>query len=97
MPTVGKLGVRYDVGRKRLCRRLHHKCGYKNTHNPDIAKPLAAKRCRRWLSCGHPYFAFCVTAFGTDSIPQLSGQNVRWNANFWDFQLDPPPARLTGQ
>ena len=39
---------------------------------------------------------FCVAAFGTDSIPQLGGRNVRWNANFWDFQLDPPPGAAHG-
>ncbi len=26
-----------------------------------------------------------------DAIPQLGSKDVGWNANFWDFQLDPPP------
>ena len=26
-----------------------------------------------------------------DGIPQLSSREFGWNANFWDFQLDPPP------
>ena len=39
---------------------------------------------------------FCVAAFGTDSIPQLGGRDVGWNANFWDFQLDPPPGSAHG-
>src|SRR4029077_5278958 len=25
-----------------------------------------------------------------DPIPQLGSRNFGWNANFWDFQLDPP-------
>jgi hypothetical protein len=39
---------------------------------------------------------FCVPASGTDSVPQLGPQNVGWNANFWDFQLDPPPGSAHG-
>jgi hypothetical protein len=39
---------------------------------------------------------FCVAASGTDSIPQLGAQDVGWNANFWDFQLDPPPGSAHG-
>src|SRR4051794_20630646 len=39
---------------------------------------------------------FCVAAFGTDSIPQLGGRDVRWNVNFWDFQLDPPAGSAHG-
>jgi len=39
---------------------------------------------------------FCVAASGTDSIPQLGGRGVGWNANFWDFQLDPPPGSAHG-
>ena len=39
---------------------------------------------------------FCVAASGTDSIPQLGGRDVGWNANFWDFQLDPPPGSAHG-
>ena len=26
-----------------------------------------------------------------ESIPQLGSGDFGWNANFWDFQLDPPP------
>ena len=39
---------------------------------------------------------FCLAASGTDSIPQLGGRDVGWNANFWDFQLDPPPGSAHG-
>jgi hypothetical protein len=39
---------------------------------------------------------FCMAASGTDSIPQLGGRDVGWNANFWDFQLDPPPGSAHG-
>jgi len=39
---------------------------------------------------------FCVAASGTDSIPQLGPRDVGWNANFWDFQLDPPPGSAHG-
>jgi hypothetical protein len=31
-----------------------------------------------------------VAAPAADSIPQLGSLNSGWNANFWDFQLDPP-------
>jgi hypothetical protein len=32
-----------------------------------------------------------MTAPAKDSIPQLSSRDYGWSANFWDFQLDPPP------
>ena len=35
--------------------------------------------------------SFSVAAPGENSIPQLGSRNFGWNANFWDFQLDPPP------
>jgi hypothetical protein len=31
-----------------------------------------------------------------DSIPQLGSRDFGWNANFWDFQLDPPPGSAHG-
>jgi len=34
--------------------------------------------------------SFSVAASAADSIPQLGSRDVGWNANFWDFQLDPP-------
>ena len=33
---------------------------------------------------------FSVAAPAGDSIPQLGSRDFGWNANFWDFQLDPP-------
>ncbi len=35
--------------------------------------------------------AFSVAAPGEESIPQLGSRDFGWAANFWDFQLDPPP------
>jgi hypothetical protein len=35
--------------------------------------------------------SFSVAARAEDSIPQLGSRDFGWNANFWDFQLDPPP------
>jgi hypothetical protein len=32
----------------------------------------------------------CVAAPAANSIPQLGSRDFGWNANFWDFQLDPP-------
>jgi hypothetical protein len=34
--------------------------------------------------------SFSVAAPLEDSIPQLGSRDFGWNANFWDFQLDPP-------
>jgi hypothetical protein len=34
--------------------------------------------------------SFSVAAPAADSIPQLGSGDFGWNANFWDFQLDPP-------
>ena len=34
--------------------------------------------------------SFSVAAPAADSIPQLGSRDFGWNANFWDFQLDPP-------
>src|SRR5258705_5580574 len=34
--------------------------------------------------------SFSVVAPVEDSIPQLGSRDFGWNANFWDFQLDPP-------
>jgi hypothetical protein len=34
--------------------------------------------------------SFSVAAPAGDSIPQLGSRDFGWNANFWDFQLDPP-------
>ena len=34
--------------------------------------------------------SFSVVARAEDSIPQLGSRDSGWNANFWDFQLDPP-------
>jgi hypothetical protein len=34
--------------------------------------------------------SFSVTALAEDSIPRLGFRDSGWNANFWDFQLDPP-------
>src|SRR5262249_38612878 len=34
--------------------------------------------------------SFSVAAPVEDSIPQLGSRDFGWNANFWDFQLDPP-------
>ena len=31
------------------------------------------------------------SAAAPESIPQLGSGDFGWNANFWDFQLDPPP------
>jgi hypothetical protein len=31
-----------------------------------------------------------------DSVPQLGSQDFGWNANFWDFQLDPPLGSVHG-
>jgi hypothetical protein len=35
--------------------------------------------------------SFSAAAPVEDSIPQLGSRDFGWNANFWDFQLDPPP------
>ena len=34
--------------------------------------------------------SFAVAAPAGDSIPKLGSRDFGWNANFWDFQLDPP-------
>jgi hypothetical protein len=35
--------------------------------------------------------SFSAAGPGADAIPQLGSAGSGWNANFWDFQLDPPP------
>src|SRR5260370_16645451 len=40
--------------------------------------------------------SFSVVARAEDSIPQLGSRDSGWNANFWDFQLNPPPGSHTG-
>src|SRR5450631_1769941 len=35
--------------------------------------------------------SFSAVAPAEDSVPQLGSRDFGWNANFWDFQLDPPP------
>jgi hypothetical protein len=40
--------------------------------------------------------AASVAAPAKDSIPQLSSREYGWSANFWDFQLDPPPGAAHG-
>ena len=34
--------------------------------------------------------SFSVAGPAEDSIPPLGSRDFGWNANFWDFQLDPP-------
>src|SRR5215469_5380726 len=40
--------------------------------------------------------SFSVDAPVEDSIPQLGSRDFGWNANFWDFQLDPPQGSAHG-
>jgi hypothetical protein len=40
--------------------------------------------------------SFSVAAPVEDSIPQLGSRDSGWNANFWDFQLDPPQGSAHG-
>src|SRR5262249_29035680 len=40
--------------------------------------------------------SFSAAAPADDSIPQLGSRDFGWNANFWDFQLDPPPSSAHG-
>ena len=40
--------------------------------------------------------SFPVAARAEDCIPQLGSRDFGWNANFWDFQLDPPPGSAHG-
>ena len=40
--------------------------------------------------------SFSAAAPAEDSIPQLGSRDFGWNANFWDFQLDPPPGLAHG-
>jgi hypothetical protein len=40
--------------------------------------------------------SFSVAAPAADSIPQLGSRDFGWNANFWDFQLDPPQGSAHG-
>src|ERR1700724_2766804 len=40
--------------------------------------------------------SFSVAALAGDSIPQLGSRDFGWNANFWDFQLDPPQGSAHG-
>jgi hypothetical protein len=40
--------------------------------------------------------SFSAAAPPEDSIPQLGSRDFGWNANFWDFQLDPPPGSAHG-
>ena len=40
--------------------------------------------------------SFPVVARAEDRIPQLGSRDFGWNANFWDFQLDPPPGSAHG-
>jgi hypothetical protein len=39
---------------------------------------------------------FSVAAPERDSVPQLGSRDFGWNANFWDFQLDPPQGSSHG-
>jgi hypothetical protein len=39
---------------------------------------------------------FSEAAPAPDSIPQLGSRDFGWNANFWDFQLDPPQGSAHG-
>ena len=40
--------------------------------------------------------SFSMAAPVKDSIPQLGSRDFGWNANFWDFQLDPPQGSAHG-
>ena len=40
--------------------------------------------------------SFSVAALAEDSIPRLGSVDSGWNANFWDFQLDPPQGAVHG-
>ena len=40
--------------------------------------------------------SFSMVARAADRIPQLSSRDLGWSANFWDFQLDPPPGSAHG-
>jgi hypothetical protein len=40
--------------------------------------------------------SFSVVAHEENSIPQLGSRDSGWSANFWDFQLDPPPGSAHG-
>ena len=40
--------------------------------------------------------SFSAAAPAEDSVPQLGSRDFGWNANFWDFQLDPPPGSAHG-
>jgi hypothetical protein len=40
--------------------------------------------------------SFSAAAPAEDSIPQLGSRDFGWNANFWDFQLAPPPGSAHG-
>ena len=40
--------------------------------------------------------SFSVAAPVEESIPQLGSRDFGWNANFWDFQLDPPQGSAHG-
>lgn len=40
--------------------------------------------------------SFAVAAPAEHSIPQLGSRDFGWNANFWDFQLDPPKGSAHG-
>jgi hypothetical protein len=40
--------------------------------------------------------SFSAAAPAEESIPQLGSRDFGWNANFWDFHLDPPPGPAHG-
>src|SRR3982074_1196856 len=40
--------------------------------------------------------SFSMAAPLEDYIPQLGSRDFGWNANFWDFQLDPPQGSAHG-
>jgi hypothetical protein len=39
---------------------------------------------------------FSVAAPAEESVPKLGSRDFGWNANFWDFQLDPPQGSAHG-
>jgi hypothetical protein len=80
-------------------------CDVEKTRMSSFAAPILVSTLRGHLLAGGVVAgflavtlipSFSVVARAEDSVPQLGSRDSGWNANFWDFQLDPPPGSAHG-
>jgi hypothetical protein len=80
-------------------------CDLEKTRMSSLATPILGSALRSRLLAGGVVAgflavtlipSFSVGARAENSIPQLGSRDSGWSANFWDFQLEPPPGSAHG-